>query len=130
MKTYCYILGGKLIMTSDSKIRKYCPEKTIAIEGMVYDQVIETNIEGRVCYEQGKIIAWENSKEKAEEDARIAQQISKTQAEHREKRPKEILETLADIAKQVEGLKTIWQSTKEVEAKIEELKNEFLTLKK
>jgi hypothetical protein len=127
MKTYCYIKNNELSFTSDKLVNKYDPETDT---GMIYDEVIETNIEGRVCYEQGKIIAWEDSKEKAEEDARIGEQIAKAEAEYKEKRPKEIIDAIADLAKQAEGLALIGEPTEEIEAKIQELKNEYLTFKK
>lgn len=57
MKTYCYIFGGELIMTSPNKIKKYIPEQIVlnedtqeletipAVEGMAYDEIIETTID-------------------------------------------------------------------------------------
>lgn len=71
MKTYCYIRNGELTETSDSLIAKAKPAVFVedgesgvqvlmeeAVEGMVYDQVIETTLTGRVEYRNGKIVAY------------------------------------------------------------------------
>jgi hypothetical protein len=64
------------------------------VDGMIYDEVFETKLSGRVVLEKGKIISWEKSKEKKEEDARAERQRRAQEDEHRQRRPSQIAQEL------------------------------------
>lgn len=64
------------------------------VDGMVYDEVIETKLSGRLAYEKEKIISWEKSQEKKEEVKRLQDQHQKETKEYLKNRPSEIRELL------------------------------------
>ncbi len=103
-KMFAYIKDGILVVTSDSLIKKlqleqseiqtvskdifdddgelvsveYSDELVVTVpfeDGMAYDEVIETEIEWRICYENGEIVPWEDSEEKKAEDKKTSEQI-------------------------------------------------------
>lgn len=91
---------------------------------MVYNEVIETTIEGRVCYENGKIIVWDKSKEKTYED----QQETERQTEWIKTRSSQIVSDLGRLKIEKDGLELLGQDTTEVDTKIQSLKDEYATL--
>lgn len=74
------------------------------VDGMIYDEVIETKLSGRVVLEKGKIVSWEKSKEKKEETKREQDRYQKELETHRKNRPSEIREFLGKLANEKAGL--------------------------
>lgn len=138
MKTYCYIRNGELTETSDSLIAKAKPAVFVedgesgvqvlmeeAVEGMVYDEVIETKLEWRVCYEGGRIVAWENSEEKALEDAKIAEELAKVAAEYKNRRLQDIPVEIGRLQAAKEGFIILEQPIEELQVQIDSLISEY-----
>lgn len=98
------------------------------IEWMVYDEVIETDIEWRVCFENWEIVAWEESEEKAQEDAKSLSELQEKEAELKKTRPGEIKKQLWELIIQKNWMIELWEDTTEVEAMIEALKLEYAAL--
>lgn len=102
--------------------------KTPFVDGLVYDEVIETKLDGRITYENGKIIAYEDSAEKKEEDARLAEQEEKERQEYAKNRPEEIIKALGNLAREKDGLIILGKNTADIDAQIEALKEEYEAL--
>lgn len=89
--------------------------------GLIYDEVIEYKEEGRITYENGKIIKYEDSEEKAAED-KAAAEAAKAAAE---KRKKEIITTLGTLKGEKDGLELIGEDITAVEQQITALQKEY-----
>jgi hypothetical protein len=98
-------------------------------EGLVYDEVIEYEQEGRVCYENGKIIPWEESEEKEKEDTESEERIRKDQEEWIKNRPSQIVELLGKLTTEHSGIKALGEDTTEIDAQIGALKEEYKKMK-
>jgi hypothetical protein len=91
------------------------------IPGLIYDEVIEYKDEGRITYENGKIIKYEDSEAKAAEDKRAKAEATAAA----EKRKKEIITTLGTLKSERDGLELIGEDITAVEQQIEALQKEY-----
>lgn len=99
------------------------------MDWLVYDEVLETELEGRVCYENGKIIAWEESEEKSKEDDEESKRTEAELEESKKGRPSEIIELLGKLTAQKSGMKALGEDTSEIDATMSALKEEYKNLK-
>lgn len=98
-------------------------EEIQEVPGLAYDEVIETEIIGRVSYFNGGIIPYEGSEEEAADIARETPAPVDPSA-----RKAEIVERLGALKSQIEGLTMLGESTGEQNAEIEALRNEYASL--
>lgn len=93
---------GEIVLDKDRNPEKTMKEEKYSefvvtqsfVPGLVYDDVIEFEIEGRVCFENGSIVPWEESEEKFQEDLK-SQEIPKADPEKIKSEIKERLGVLS-----------------------------------
>jgi len=95
------------------------------VPGLIYDEVIEYTEEGRVTYENGKLIPYEESEEKAAEDKKAEEEAAAEAKKRKETRPQVIIEELGKLKTENDGLALVGGDTTEVEARITALKEEY-----
>ncbi|MFB0965461.1 MAG: hypothetical protein WA194_07150 [Patescibacteria group bacterium] len=120
-------ISDTLFPKSSPESRIETPEDGIEIVpeviGLAYDEVIETDIEGRVTFENGKVIPYSGS---AEELADI--EASAPKPVDSEYRRAEIVSELGRLKERLDGLALLEEPTEETEARIESLKKEYASL--
>ncbi len=150
---YAYIKDGKLVSTSDMKIQQlqhavigtrtvtketldelgkvietaYVDETFVespAVDGMAFDEMIETKLEGRICYEGGKIVAWDKSAEKKAEDMKTAEDIERQTEESR----KTFRRRVGELAIERAAAEELGEDTQEIDTKLREAKIQYASV--
>lgn len=131
---------GEIIIDKDGNIAKTFIDEEYQewvvsqhlVPGLVFDEVIEYDLEGRVCFENGSIVSWEDSEEKTREDLAKSQEIPKADPEKRKseikERKSEIKERLGVLSLMKAGSIELGEDTSSIESEMNSLKAEYAEL--